>query len=495
MRINNNLMAFNTHRQYSVNNINSSKSVEKLSSGMRINSAADDSAGHAISEKMRAQIRGLNMASKNSQDAISLLQTAEGSLGDTHSILQRMRELAVQSSSDTNDDSTDRAALDQEFQQLKYEVNDIANKTTFNGINLLKGMDDGPITANATGLAAGITVSADNTASAGNINIATVSDWSGTAATVPFQGGSYIPNPNGVVTPTGVLRAQIPPGAAYNGEYFIHATGSDMSAMTFDLVDAGGTTVFASTGPMSVSAGGTFTLDFGNYGGEKVVLGASATAAGLTNQLKNGSASGIRYVIFLGEDASATATIGGQSVTQGASSVTLATGVKLDISDLDASDWASQDALNTALFGSTTGSASVNMAAGVTGLNIQTGANAGDTLNIAIGAMDAATLGIDSSDITSQDDASSAITLVNTAINKVSTQRANLGAYQNRLEHKINNLDTSSENLQAAESRIRDVDMASEMTVYTKNNVLVQAATAMLAQANQAPQNVLQLLK
>ena len=139
MRINNNIMALNTHRQYSINNTNISKSTEKLSSGYRINRAGDDAAGLAISEKMRAQIRGLNMAAKNSNDAISLVQTAEGALTETHAILQRMRELAVQAASDTNDDNVDRAALDAEFQQLKYEIDDIADKTTFNGKNLLDG--------------------------------------------------------------------------------------------------------------------------------------------------------------------------------------------------------------------------------------------------------------------------------------------------------------------------------------------------------------------
>ncbi len=274
MRINNNLMSMNTYRQYSVNTTNAAASTEKLSSGFRINRAGDDAAGLAISEKMRAQIRGLNMASKNSQDAISLVQTAEGALNETHSILQRMRELAVQASSDTNQDTAagvDREALDAEFQQLKLEIDDIATKTAFNGKTLL-----------------------------------------------------------------------------------------------------------------------------------------------------NGTFSGI----------------------------------------------------------------------------IQTGADAGQTLTISITDMQAAGLGLTAAaDLSAQGSASTTITTVNTAINTVSTARSGLGAIQNRLQHKINNLDTSSENLSAAESRIRDLDMAKEMTNYTKNNILVQAATAMLAQANSAPQGVLQLLQ
>ena len=276
MRINNNLMSMNTYRQYSVNTTNAAASTEKLSSGYRINRAGDDAAGLAISEKMRAQIRGLNMASKNSQDAISLVQTAEGALNETHSILQRMRELAVQSASDTNDSATvDRAALDAEFQALISEIDDIASKTAFNGKKLLNG-----------------------------------------------------------------------------------------------------------------------------------------------------------------------------------------------------------DATTTPLV-------------------IQTGADAGQTLSITIANMSSAAAGLDVTgrNLLTQGAASTAITDVNAAINEVSTARSGLGAIQNRLQHKINNLDTSSENLSAAESRIRDLDMAKEMTNYTKNNILVQAATAMLAQANSAPQGVLQLLQ
>jgi flagellin len=270
MRINNNIMALNTYRQYTINNQNVATSTEKLSSGYRINRAGDDAAGLAISEKMRAQIRGLNMASKNSQDAISLVQTAEGALQETHAILQRMRELATQSASDTNE-TVDRAALDAEFQALIDEIDDIADKTSFNNKPLLDG---------------------------------------------------------------------------------------------------------------------TFTAAL-----------------------------------------------------------------------------------------------------------IQTGANTGDTLSLGIGNMNSTTLLIDTTDVTTQATASAAIDLVNDAIDLVSTQRANLGAIQNRLSHKINNLDTSAENLQAAESRIRDVDMAKEMTALTKNNILVQASTSMLAQANAAPQSVLKLLQ
>lgn len=273
MIINHNIAALNTYRQLSINTTNGSKSLEKLSSGLRINRAGDDAAGLAISEKMRGQIRGLDQASRNSQDAISMIQTAEGALNETHSILQRMRELATQASSDTNT-GADRYQIGQEVSQLKNEINRITSQTEFN-----------------------------------------------------------------------------------------------------------------------------------------------------TKKLINGSATSLTFQIGANKD---------QNVT-------------LQIKSM-----------------------------GTTGLAI-------GTVSIVSG--------------TSAGAASAMITTVNTAIQTVSTERAKLGAYQNRLEHTINNLGTSSENLSAAESRVRDVDMAKEMMLYTKNNILTQAAQAMLAQANQAPQGVLQLLR
>ncbi|MBZ9636023.1 flagellin [Clostridium sp. FP1] len=274
MIINHNMNAMNAHRQMIGNTANAGKSMEKLSSGLRINRAGDDAAGLAISEKMRGQIRGLDQGSRNAQDAISLIQTAEGALNETHSILQRMREISVQSATATNT-TVDRGALATEFNQMKQEITRIGTQTEFNTKKLLSG------------------------------------------------------------------------------------------------------------GTMSSS------LDF------------------------------------------------------------------------------------------------------------QVGANASQVINLKIGNMTAATAGLDVSgqSISTATDAQTAITKVNDAIAKVSTERANLGSVQNRLEHTINNLNTSSENLQSSESRIRDVDMAKEMMNFSKNNILAQAAQAMLSQANQQPQGVLQLLR
>lgn len=363
MRINNNLMAMNTHRQYAINNENVSKSTEKLSSGFRINRAGDDAAGLAISEKMRAQIRGLNMASKNSQDAISLIQTAEGALTETHSILQRMSELATQSASDTNQDDVDREALNSEFTELKNEIDDISSKTTFNKMNLLDG-------------SFGVTV-----------DLATS-------------------NTDGVA-----------------GVASIKASGKASAVYTFAVA----------SGNLSVSDG-TKTIALGTA--------ASHNGAG--------------------------------KITVAEFGIEIVTGAGFTGASLDTTH--------------------INMSA-TGGGTIQSGANATDTFSFSIGDMSVSGLSLTGSRIDTRANASAAITAVQDAINEVSTQRASLGAYQNRLQHKINNLDTASENLQAAESRIRDLDMAAEMTTFTKNNILVQAATAMLAQANSAPQGVLQLLK
>jgi flagellin len=389
MRINNNIMAMNTHRQYAVNNDNVSKSTEKLSSGYRINRAGDDAAGLAISEKMRAQIRGLNMASKNSQDAISLIQTAEGALTETHAILQRMSELATQSASDTNQDNVDREALNSEFTQLKSEIDDISNKTTFNKMDLLKG-----------------TFGVTNTVNTAAGNVA-------------------------------------------EGVYGI--TDIKLEGFTDTTTDAGNTTwTIAFTGVAPANYTATLSNDDTT---------PAFTSVAVSNVPNPADGTARTSIIDFGN---------GRKVTIEFSTASL------------------QDDLATH---------SLIFTSSGTGGQIQTGANSGDTLSISIGNMSVAGLNLTASTIDTQANASSAMTSVQSAINTVSTERAKLGALQNRLQHKINNLDTASENLSAAESRIRDLDMAAEMTTFTKNNILVQAATAMLAQANAAPQQVLNLLK
>jgi len=373
MRINHNIAALNTYRQLSNNTVNTSKSLENLSSGLRINRAGDDAAGLAISEKMRSQIRGLDQASRNAQDGISMIQTAEGGMNEVHSILQRMRELAVQSASDTNT-TTDRGALNGELSELKSEIDRIANQTQFNSKDLLKG------------------------------DFAVAIDQDTATSTLLAEGAVESVNFSGLSAGTWTLAAQ-----------------ADHS---YTLTD--GTDTLISNIPTAATAG---TISFGGPNGQSVSISVNNSYA--------------------------------------------------------------DDAFDTLSF-DVTGSGTISL---------QIGANANQSMDVSIADMritgggTAEMAALSAVDISNQANANTAITTITSAIDKVSSSRASLGAYQNRLEHTINNLGTSSENLSAAESRIRDVDMAKEMTEYTKNNILNQAAQAMLAQANQQPQGVLQLLQ
>jgi len=361
MRINTNMSALNTHRLLSANQVNTGRSVERLSSGLRINRAGDDAAGLSISEKMRGQIRGLNQASRNAQDTISLVQTAEGGLNETHAILQRMRELAVQAANDTNI-LVDRTAINDEVLALRTEIDRIAQDTEFNEIRLLNG-------------------TMGNELDIGTSSTLLAVDNIGRVSVAGAQAGTY-----GITS-----------GAA---GYLTMSAGTRTQTIT--------------------NADGAQVLNFSEFG-----ISIETTSA---------------Y--------SADTALGNIVVTLGAA-----------------------------------------------GATFQIGANEGQSVSMFINDMSTVGLGIDTISVLDRVDASDAITSINDAILEVSAERSQLGAFQNRLDHTINNLGTSAENLTAAESRIRDVDMAQEMMEFTKNNILSQAAQAMLAQANQLPQGVLQLLR
>lgn len=386
MIINHNIASLNTHRQMSAANVAQGKSMEKLSSGLRINRAGDDAAGLAISEKMRAQVRGLDQASRNAQDGISLIQTAEGALNETHSILQRMRELAVQSANDTNTD-TDRAEIQKEVDLLAEEITRISTDTEFNTIKL------------ADGSAQDVTfqIGANNSQ---NIKIS-IADMGAEALKV-----------TGIDTTEGTAAE----------------LNTDISVLNNTLEE--------------------YKIEFSLVGLDAV----AKTTAKVDDDTKT-----ITVTLAQGESADGTAA--------GAVTATNADVVK---------------ALNeTDIVVATVADADATKAAGTTGTTVAAGV-ADDTKGI---------------NISTQGTANAAITAINNAIESVSAQRSNLGAVQNRLEYTINNLNTSSENLTAAESRIRDVDMAKEISEQTKQSILAQASQAMLAQANQQPQNVLSLLR
>lgn len=398
MRIQHNINALNSLRQLGANNTNTGKNLEKLSSGYRINRAGDDAAGLAISEKMRGQINGLEQAEQNANDGISLVQTAEGGLNETHSILQRMREIAVQSSNGTYQDQVDRENLDKEVTALKDEIDRISSSTHFNKINLLDGSLGG---------------SAKVTSTAGTI----------------------------VAGTTG--------------------TGDDDTAGTFTLDFTGktGADVIGST-----ISDGTTTYEF-------VKTGESAASGNTAIEVDEDSTDSEIATAFVADAASF-------GDFDGAASTSTVVYTEQTIND----DVAAVIPTITQVG---------------KGLSFQIGANgsADQQVSLSVGDMSSTGLGVKDIDVSSQDGAKAAIALIDNAINTVSGTRADLGALQNRLEHTVNNLGVTNENLTAAESRIRDVDMAKEMMEYTKNNILSQAAQAMLAQANQQPQGVLQLLQ
>lgn len=672
MRINHNLMAMNTHRQLGINSGNTSKALEKLSSGLQINRAGDNAAGLAISEKMRAQIRGLDQASKNAQDGISLIQTAEGALNETHDILQRMRELADQAANDTNV-GVDRDEIQKEINALTSEINRIGNTTEFNTRKLLNGEVNvtAATTANvkssgnvgdsftvistaskgdATGIALSGTVSFHNGKGAsvtGNKDVSAGIDFTATPnaneltltvgttqKTVAFtantaSGADLATHMTTVIdgafggdgTGTRVLvtydatskHLTITDKITNNATSTITVDGGDGAAALFGAnwattditttagedarntltvsvngveknvtltnVMAGGTAgaYDTSTDMAALAAAleddlevafGTGNVTVGNDGTKLVIesqatgtvstvsagTGNAASTLGLTTLTEQNAGADQNNVFKVDVDGEGEKTVtitndtysGAELAAAFQTAINNATSVANDISVTFA------DGKFSFTSGSTGDDGSIAIAAGTlaqqvglsdasdTGsdavnkdLKFQIGANTGQTMSVDINDMRADALdvstkdntepktvtvdgktytvawcasknvtnGTDSNnveyslDVSNHDNATAAIEVINKAINTVSAERSKLGAFQNRLEHSIKNLDTSSENLSAAESRIRDVDMAKEMMNYSKNNILQQAAQAMLAQANQAPQGVLQLLR
>ncbi|WP_138210339.1 flagellin [Hathewaya histolytica] len=429
MIINHNMNAMNAHRQMGINTINSGKAMEKLSSGLRINRAGDDAAGLAISEKMRGQIRGLDQASRNSQDGISMIQTAEGALNETHSILQRMKELAVQASNDTNT-TEDRAQLQQEVNQLTSEINRVGNTTEFNTQKLLNGNKAG------------------DAAKAGDIIKAKAEDVKAGEVNFTVKG--------------------LEDGKKLN------ISGTDVSIATADFANAGALKTKLEGGIADTD----ITVTGDNTAGFKVTIKEKATKEGTK----------ITAATVTSEAGTLSEVSGHKGVKVGDTLETVSADregrVKLQVGANEHQSMSIEigDMRSKAL--GISGDADAAAA---------DGAKFTKTTAVTDGTSDATTeAGLD---LSSHANATAAVKVLDSAINTVSTQRSKLGAYQNRLEHTINNLNTSSENLQASESRIRDVDMAKEMMNFSKNNILAQAAQAMLAQANQQPQGVLQLLR
>ncbi|RDI40115.1 flagellin [Falsibacillus pallidus] len=455
MQINHNIAALNTYNRLNAASNAQSRSMEKLSSGMRINRAGDDAAGLAISEKMRGQIRGLDQASANAQDGISMIQTAEGALNETHSILQRMRELSVQASNDTNT-STDRDAIQKEMDQLTSEIDRIGNTTQFNNKNLLDGSQSQSVTldsANTKVLKAEVLTSTDT----GTYSLQ-VASKSTTAANLAANG-------------TGVTSADITindTGFDVNQSYSIKVedgtSGGGLKKLTFMAEDG---TVIDTQDDVDVS--NAVSLD---------AAGATTLGIGAGKITGNGT---MKFDVGIKADYTVTNTSTNEATTKTVTTTDGTVNVGAFQLTVDKTLTAATDATAFKVSGEA--------------VQLQIGANEDQNMRVAIRDMRAQNLGVDNIDVSSYANAKAAITTIDKAIKTVSEERSKLGAYQNRLDHTINNLGTSSENLTAAESRIRDVDMAKEMMNQTKNSILSQAAQAMLAQANQQPQGVLQLLR
>ncbi len=544
MIVQHNMSAANTNRQLGISTNALSKSTEKLSSGYRINRAADDAAGLAISEKMRSQIRGLNQASSNSQDGISLIQTAEGALSETHSILQRMRELAVQAANGT-ETNEDRANLQDEVSQLQKELDRISTDTEFNTMKLLDGSLDGSASVTEAGPKFGVY----DTKLMGFVtsDVTGVSISTNTKATA--GGESAVWDKDGTVL-TLSLHANTTYTEAEMDALIKNAKQEDSQAtrtpakVELNLNNGTYTATKDTTGAVTVASKKATTGTTYATLTESTTKGYVGVSSFKITANKYGADNNITIKVWFDKDAgeeefelktAATYETTGILKSSGIYELHLATGTEYteaDIEKLLAKGGFSADVefkgpdpdqANT-LFVTTAATAAQKGGTGVAitlangaglgdtdaylgqknydvqsggeGVTLQVGANYGQTISFGIGNMGSVSLGVDTTkvDVSTQTGAQDSLDKIDAAIGTVSKQRSLLGAIQNRLEHTISNLDNTAENLQSAESSIRDVNMANEMVQYSKNNILTQAATSMLAQANQSNQGVLSLL-
>jgi flagellin len=597
MRINHNIQALNAYRNLSQTMSSTSKSLEKLSSGLRINKASDDAAGLAISEKMRSQIRGLNMAERNTLDAVSLIQTGEGALNEVHSILQRMRELSVQSANGTLEDQ-DREAIQDEINQLTKEIDRIADTTQFNQKKLFSGSPEGRAFAEAGSSQvryAGIgiwegPVSAAPTEPASvelvfDEAVADITEADIDGKTFVIGGKTYEIDITGNGALVGIdpnniavnLTAWPPPAdndaraakinslitslkeaietndsgsnTALDNPTFQRAAQTDADALNISgklqlttinnmsPLDASGIGVSTDLDGVRAVDPADSSTPADTLVAKKDALNSTSVPITFSEAPKAGDALGIDNLVIefvAGGAASYTSGTSAQVDVSGKDTFTILNEVKeiliaaqLDTVNNPVKNLANNfDVVGSTLIVGTTktkdvsfdgmwveiqdGDFEANQGKELS-LKFQIGANSSETLDISIGVMDAGSLGIglngDNSptvaginavkglDVMTPEGASAAIKAYDEAIKRVSAERSKLGSIQNRLEYTTNNLQMANENLTSAESRIRDLDMAEEMTNFTRNNILNQAGQAMLAQANQLPQGILQLLK
>lgn len=521
MRIQHNIAALNSYRNLTNNNNGVAKNLEKLSSGYRINRAGDDAAGLAISEKMRAQITGLESAQKNANDGISLVQTAEGALTEVHSMLNRMVELSTQAANGTYDNQTDRANLQKEIQSLKDEIDRISDGTNFNGINLLDGSMGSSGTSGVAvdvkypGLSTNTGVLALQAATKSQSTIA-----AGTGTTAYTLGSKY----NLELTfsdASGNLQKKNIEFTAKNVDATNAANLTEISDQMkkalgdgFTITAGANQIIIAANAAGSANKLEVFSTKVTNDTGADVTggIGSATNTSGLDAYYRlsgtaiggyqgTGNADDFTFEINGQKFAFAT-TDGAKKLDTGVNYITTAGNTGTVVTG-DVANMISLINNKTGIGAVIEGGTNIDLKAGTkvgnsgNGLTLQIGdtAESFNQITVSVDSMSSTALGLSGVNVSTQEGAKSAVKIIKNAINQVSSTRGDLGAVQNRLEHTINNLSVTSENMTAAESRIRDVDMASEMMAYTKNNILVQASQAMLAQANQIPQGVLQLLK
>ena len=435
MVVQHNLSAMNANRMLSSTTSSLSKSTEKLSSGYRINRAADDAAGLSISEKMRKQIKGLTQASSNAQDGISCVQTAEGALTEVHSMLQRMNELAVQAGNGTMS-KDDRQNIQDEMDQLVSEIDRVSETTKFNETYLLKGDD----------------------VSNGNSKKYATADVIGSIDGVKVQAN-------------GTTAAELTDGAEITLGTVTVKSSDDTN---FNIADESAAKK------------------------AKDVVSISSDGTNVTVTLKDGTektdtATNIKTTYGIDAKAKGSATIS-KSLKAETTNATITGNYTGNLDNLDVGD-----AVNVKLTVGSSGATALSTSAKSLVLSFQVGADttAENKIDVTMESMSAKSIGIEGISVTGKTstNADKAVDTIGNAIKKVSSQRSALGAVQNRLEHTIANLDNVVENTTSAESRIRDTDMAEEMVAYSKNNILIQAGQSMLAQANQSNQGVLSLLQ
>lgn len=524
MRINHNISALKANNQLSRTNNKLDASLEKLSSGFRINSAADDSAGLAISEKMRTQISGLDQAARNASDGISVIQTAEGALVEVESMLQRMRELAVQSANGTYT-TQDRIAIQSEIDQLNQEIERISDTTEFNtmtlldgnidrksyssdnrvslislsdsvaigdfGVNITKDARQAVVVGAATSFVGSTSTRTITAAEAGSINVNGESISVGVGETVDevfekLRDACDNVDVNVFATATATITSEAQPSLIAN---------LDMAGYTSKQLATGDTLVFVSR-------------DYGTKEALDIYCDSPGLCSILGLTIQGASAAGV--------DAAATLTIkaaGNTSLFENTATVSVS-GNKITVSDrndfkmvfevepgtvgTDFTDNKIPSSIGAVVITAPTAGTAQNIIVSVLDagpMDLQIGANEGQTMSVRIPKVTPKTLGVDKINIGTAAGAQEAIGLLDNAVNQVSAIRSKLGAYQNRLEHSISNLDVTSENMTESLSRIEDVDMAEEMAEYTQKNVLAQAGTSMLAQANQRPQQILSLIQ